>query len=94
MIVHSRDLACLSEKIVRTCGDLFCLLAPMALEPTFKCELNSVATDENTDVLRIFLASDGDSYECLASYSKATNTSWIVDWETPDLTAICLLATL
>ncbi|XP_037503722.1 uncharacterized protein LOC125756129 [Rhipicephalus sanguineus] len=50
---------------------------------TFTCELDaSPNCPSNVKCLRVDLCTDGDAHEWLASYSRTTNTTWIVDRET------------
>ncbi|XP_049272631.1 uncharacterized protein LOC119397714 [Rhipicephalus sanguineus] len=53
-------------------------------QETFASELDAAASNEDVDVLRVALGTDGDAYAWLTEYSEATKTSWIVDWEIAD----------
>ncbi|XP_037503483.1 uncharacterized protein LOC119378397 [Rhipicephalus sanguineus] len=53
-------------------------------QKTFASELDAAASNEDVDVLRVALGTDGDAYAWLTEYSEATKTSWIVDWEIAD----------
>ncbi|KAH6933180.1 hypothetical protein HPB50_012788 [Hyalomma asiaticum] len=50
---------------------------------TFTCELDaSSSCPSNVKCLRVDLCTDGDAHEWITSYSRTTNTTWIVDRET------------
>ncbi|KAH7942770.1 hypothetical protein HPB52_001124 [Rhipicephalus sanguineus] len=50
---------------------------------TFTRELDpSSNCPSNVKCLRVDLCTDGDAREWIASYSRKTNTTWIVDRET------------
>lgn len=50
---------------------------------TFTRELDASSNcPSNVKCLRVDLCTDGDAHEWIASYSRKTNTTWIVDRET------------
>ncbi|XP_065306334.1 uncharacterized protein [Dermacentor albipictus] len=54
----------------------------MAGTKTFTCELDASSNCPASVVwLRVDLCTAEDAYEWIASYSRTTNTTWIVDWE-------------
>ncbi|KAH7976568.1 hypothetical protein HPB52_016231 [Rhipicephalus sanguineus] len=59
-------------------------LAPLMPDPGEIVDLGNASSNcrSNVKCLRVDLCTDGDAHEWIASYSRKTNTTWIVDRET------------